>query len=101
MTLIEDNAFKGLKRNHALLNRKSRGKFDIYEKNKDKRKPAEEVEIASISEEQRAAIREKALSEQRAENRFRIVKIVLALGGTVGLYYLGLWLYNVWYHTFH
>jgi len=88
MPAADANAFKTLRRNHALLNRKSRDAFDIYKKN-TRLKPVTSIKIPKLTAEQQVSIRNKIRTYKSTERKKIILKTAITLiASPFILYYL-------------
>ncbi len=86
MPQADANAFKVLKRNHALLNRKSRDAFDIHKKNK-RLKPGKKIKIPKLNANQRELIQHKIKAYHRTSLLRKTVRLTLSLFLTAALFY--------------
>ncbi len=86
MPQADANAFKVLKRNHALLRRKSRDAFDIHKKNK-RLKPGKKIKIPKLNANQKELIQHKIKAYHRASLFRKTVQLTLSLLLSAALFY--------------
>lgn len=90
MPQADANAFKVLKRNHALLNRRSRNAFDIHTHNKKVKVALPKVRVAPLKSGQQKAIRKKIYSYRRQSSWLIVVRTALTLIISIALIF---WLF--------